>query len=313
VRRLLASTLLVAALAAGCGTTDDTPATEVSGTPNPPLQAANGPLAPSPATSPLTLALTGTPDAVQIKFGKPPRSGLLFDLDTGKVLWRKDPTRILPIASVTKMMTALVVVDHVKQGAKVRVTKEALAYQGSGVGVLPKGKWVGLSAMLYGLMLPSGNDAAIALAQRTARTVPNFVALMNERAQEMGLTCTRYSTPSGFTDRGNHSCAADLAVEARAVLDEPRIARIVKRRSAVLPFPIKGGKLYLYNHNPLLRQGYRGTTGIKTGYTDAAGQCLVATVRRGPVKLGVVLLDSPNPGKQAMQLLDRGFKASAAH
>lgn len=309
MRRLLASTLLVAALAAGCGTTDDTPATKASGTPNPPLQAANGPLAPSPATSPLTLALTGTPDAVQIKFGKPPRSGLLFDLDTGKVLWRKDPTRILPIASVTKMMTALVVVDHVKQGAKVRVTKEALAYQGSGVGVLPKGKWVGLSAMLYGLMLPSGNDAAIALAQRTARTVPNFVALMNERAQEMGLTCTRYSTPSGFTDRGNHSCAADLAVEARAVLDEPRIARIVKRRSAVLPFPIKGGKLYLYNHNPLLRQRYPGTLGIKTGFTDAAGRCLVAAVERNGHRLGVVLLHSPDPGGQAEKLFARGFRA----
>ena len=97
------------------------------------------------------------------------------------------------------------------------------------------------------------------------------------------------------------------------MLREPRLANIVSKREAVLPFPIKGGKLYLYNHNPLLRQGYQGTTGIKTGYTDAAGQCLVATARRGPVKLGVVLLDSPNPGKQAMQLLDRGFKASAAH
>ena len=77
-----------------------------------------------------------------------------------------------------------------------------------------------------------------------------------------------------------------------------------------LPFPIKGGKLYLYNHNPLLRQGYRGTTGLKTGYTDAAGRCLVATARRGPIRLGVVLLHSPDPGGQARRLLDRGFRAS---
>jgi D-alanyl-D-alanine carboxypeptidase len=297
-------------VAAGCGATeDDTPTTKVANTPHEPLQVANGPVAPSPATSPLTLALNGTPDPVQIKFGKPPRSGLLFDLDTGRVLWRKDPTRILPIASVTKMMTALVVVDRVPQGAKVLVTKEALAYQGSGVGVLPKNKWVGLSAMLYGLLLPSGNDAAIALAQRTAQTVPQFVALMNARAAQMGLTCTRYSTPSGFTDRGNHSCAADLAVEARAVLDEPRIARIVKRRSAVLPFPIKGGKLYLYNHNPLLQQRYPGTLGIKTGFTDAAGRCLVAAVERGGHRLGVVLLHSPDPAGQAEKLFARGFRA----
>ena len=128
----------------------------------------------------------------------------------------------------------------------------------------------------------------------------------------MGLVCTRFSTPSGFDDKGNHSCAADLAALARAVLRELRLARIVKGREGVLPFPIKGGRLYLYNNNPLLRQGYRGTTGMKTGYTDAAGQCLVATARRGPIKLGVVLLDSPNPGKQAMQLLDRGFRASGA-
>jgi D-alanyl-D-alanine carboxypeptidase len=311
VRRAAASLLAAAALlAAGCGTTDDdTPTTKLAGAPGDPRQIANGPVAPSPGTSPLTLALTGTPDPVQIRFGRPPRSGLLFDLDTGRVLWRKDPTRVLPIASVTKMMTALVVVDHVPEGAKVRVTKEALAYQGSGIGMLPKNKWVGLNAMLYGLLLPSGNDAAIALAQRTARTVPRFVALMNDRASAMGLACTRYSSPSGFIDRGNHSCAADLAVQARAVLDEPRIARIVKRRSAILPFPIKGGKLFLYNHNPLLLQRYPGTLGIKTGYTAAAGRCLVAAVQSGGHRLGVVLLHSPDPGGQAEKLFARGFRA----
>jgi serine-type D-Ala-D-Ala carboxypeptidase (penicillin-binding protein 5/6) len=298
---------------AGCGSSGDPTQTSRpdSGAPDAPLQSANGPVAPATATSPLTLALTGTADTVQIAFGKPPRAGLLFDLDTGRVLWRKDPTRILPIASVTKMMTGLVVTDRVPEGSKVRVTKEALAYQGSGVGVLPKNKWIGVNAMLYGLLLPSGNDAAIALAQRASpdHTVPGFVGLMNARAATMGLTCTRYSTPSGFTDRGNHSCAADLAVEARAVLDDPRLANIVKRRSAVLPFPIKGGKLYLYNHNPLLKTGYAGTLGIKTGFTDAAGMCLVAAVKRNGHRLGVVLLHSPNPGAQAVKLLDRGFRA----
>jgi serine-type D-Ala-D-Ala carboxypeptidase (penicillin-binding protein 5/6) len=96
---------------------------------------------------------------------------------------------------------------------------------------------------------------------------------------------------------------------ARAILRVPRLAKIVRTREAVLPFPIKGGKLYLYNNNPLLRMGYPGTTGLKTGYTDAAGRCLVATVRRGPIKLGVVLLNSRDPGGQAMRLLDRGFRA----
>ena len=113
-------------------------------------------------------------------------------------------------------------------------------------------------------------------------------------------------------DKGNHSCAGrpgrDRARDpARAA---PRADRAPSAQ-AILPFPIKGGQLWLYNHNPLLRANYPGTTGMKTGYTDAAGRCLVATARRGTVKLGVVLLDSPDPGKQATQLLDRGWKASS--
>ena len=192
-----------------------------------------------------------------------------------------------------------------------RITKQALAYKGSGVGLFRRGRRIGVETMLNGLLLPSGNDAAIALAQKVSGTVPRFVALMNRRARAMGLTCTHFSAPDGFTDRANHSCTADLAALARAVLREPRLARIVRRRQAVLPFPIKGGRIYLYNHNPLLRQGYRGVTGIKTGYTVAAGRCLVASVRRGQVRLGVVLLHSPDPGDQARKLLDRGFRSRA--
>jgi D-alanyl-D-alanine carboxypeptidase len=123
----------------------------------------------------------------------------------------------------------------------------------------------------------------------------------------MGLTCTRFASPSGIVDRGNHACAADLAVLGRAVLDRPRLARIVARRRAVLPFAIKGGRIHLVNHNPLLRSGYPGTLGIKTGYTRAAGRCIVAAAQRGGRRLGVVLLHSPDPGRQARKLLRRGF------
>jgi D-alanyl-D-alanine carboxypeptidase (penicillin-binding protein 5/6) len=274
------------------------------------LDSGTAPLAGGTVPSPLAVRLDG-PDLVALRFHDPPRSGVMFDLDTGQVLWRRDPTRVLPIASLTKMMTALVVVDRVPPGAKVRVTREALAYQGSGVGLLPLGRSIGVSTMLHGLLLPSGNDAAIALAQRAAGTVRDFVGLMNERARTMGLTCTRFSSPSGFRDRGNHSCATDLAALARAVLRQRRLAPIVRRRQAVLPFPIKGGRIYLNNNNPLLRTGYRGATGIKTGYTDAAGRCLVATAERGGVRLGVVLLHSPDTGTQARKLLDRGFAAVA--
>jgi serine-type D-Ala-D-Ala carboxypeptidase (penicillin-binding protein 5/6) len=281
--------------------------------PDLPLESGTAPLAGGgTAPSPLAVRLEDPRDAVHLKLRRPPRSGLLFDIDTGRVLWRRDPERVLPIASLTKMMTALVVVDRLPEGAKVPITREALDYRGSGVGLLPRGRRIGVSTMLHGLMLPSGNDAAIALAQRAAGSVRRFVRLMNERAEEMGLACTRFSSPHGLRNRGNHSCAPDVAALARAVLREPRLARIVRRRSAVLPFPIKGRKLFLYNNNPLLRSGYRGATGLKTGYTRAAGRCLVGTARRGDVKLGVVLLDSPDPGGQARKLLDRGFARSDA-
>jgi serine-type D-Ala-D-Ala carboxypeptidase (penicillin-binding protein 5/6) len=260
------------------------------------------------APSPLSVRLDDPRDLVRLRFKHQPRSGLMFDLDTGHVLWRRDPTRVLPIASLTKMMTALIVARRIPPGAKVRITRQALSYKGSGVGMFRRGRRIGVNTMLYGLLLPSGNDAAIALAQKAGGTVEGFVRLMNRRAQAMGLACTHFSSPDGFVNRGNHSCAPDLAALARAVLREPRLARIVRRRQAVLPFPIKGGRIYLYNHNPLLQQGYRGVTGIKTGYTEAAGRCLVATARRGRVRLGVVLLHSRDPGGQARKLLDRGFR-----
>ena len=259
------------------------------------------------APSPLAVRLEHGGDPVRARFKRMPRSGLLFDVDTGRVLWRHRPARVLPIASLTKMMTALMVADRLGPRTRVPITREALRYQGSGVGMLPRGKRIRTETMLYGLMLPSGNDAAIALAQRAAGSVAAFVAAMNARARRMGLVCSRFSSPHGFEDRGNHSCASDLAALTRALLRVPRLARIVRRREAVLPFPVKGGKLYLYNNNPLLRQGYRGLTGLKTGYTDAAGRCFVATARRGAVKLGVVLLHSRDPANQAKRLLDRGF------
>jgi serine-type D-Ala-D-Ala carboxypeptidase (penicillin-binding protein 5/6) len=264
------------------------------------------------APAPLAVRLDEPGDALRVRFDHPPRAGLLFDLNTGRVLWRRSPSRVLPIASLTKMMTALVVADRVPRGGRVRITPATLRYRGSGVGLLPRGKLIGVEKMLHGLLLPSGNDAAIALAQRAAGgSVRRFVRLMNRRAAAMGLACTHFSSPSGVHD-ADHSCAGDLAALARAVLRTPRLARIVGRRSAVLPFPIKGRKLYLYNTNPLLRERYRGITGVKTGYTVAAGSCLVATARRGRTRLGVVLLRSRDPGRQARRLLDNGFRFARA-
>jgi serine-type D-Ala-D-Ala carboxypeptidase (penicillin-binding protein 5/6) len=274
------------------------PATLTVGRPAPP---------PTPARSNYGIAFAPSKDRVTLKLKLALRSGLLFDVRTGRVLWARKANQVLPIASLTKMMTALVVVEHAHPNAQVPITREALQFTGSGVGLLPKGKLVPLSALLYGLLLPSGNDAAIALADYVAGTQSRFVALMNERTRQLGLSCTHFSTVSGIVDEGNHSCAEDLALIAHEVVRQPLLAHIVSSRSAILPFPIKGGKLYLYNNNPLLLLRYPGTDGVKTGFTDAAGPCLVATARRGHTWLGAVLLHATDPSLQAPQLLDAGF------
>ncbi|UTI64771.1 D-alanyl-D-alanine carboxypeptidase [Paraconexibacter antarcticus] len=277
------------------------------GLPPIPPQGVNGPVLP---TGPLPTSLAvnlAAPDRIRMPFHVMPRAGLVFDLDTGEVLWRRNPTRVLPMASVTKMMTALLVDERLPPGSLVRVTKQAVRTGGSKVGVLPLGKRVGVQAMLYGLLLPSGNDAAIALAQRVSGTTKAFVALMNARAAAMHLSCTRFASPSGLVDAGNHTCAYDLAALAKAFLDRPRLAGIVVRKQAILPFPIKGGKLYLYSHEPLVKVGYPGALGIKTGFTDAAGHCVVGAAERGGHRLGVVLLHSPDITAQSVKLLDRAF------
>ena len=269
----------------------------------------------SPAGFPLAkppIALSGisTPskDPVHVAFRDPPRAGLLFNLTTGQVLWQRNAYVRLPIASLTKMMTALLAVTSAPANAPVLITKQAVNMPGSKVGVLPLGRHVPLESLLYGLLLPSGNDAAVALAQHVAGTVNRFVVRMNEQAAKLGLGCTRYSSPSGFYDGGNFSCAADLAVLAHVDMEQPRIAGVVRTYEAILPFPIKGGKLYLLNNNPLLIYKYPGVTGMKTGQTEAAGRCLVATAERRGVRLGVVILNSDAPGTQARQLLDLGFE-----
>ncbi|HWJ51024.1 MAG TPA: D-alanyl-D-alanine carboxypeptidase family protein [Solirubrobacteraceae bacterium] len=258
----------------------------------------------------LALAGVATPskDPVHVPFHTPPRAGMLFDLSTGQVLWERNPYLRVPIASLTKMMTALLTVQAAAPNALVLVTPQAIATSGSKVGVLPLGRHVRLESMLYGLLLPSGNDAAEALAQRVAGSAKAFVARMNSEAAQLGMGCTRYSSPSGFYDAGNFSCAADLAVLAHVDIAQPRIARVTHTYAAVLPFPIKGGKLYLYNNNPLLIYKYPGTTGLKTGWTEAAGRCLVATAERGGVRLGVVLLNSDAPATQASKLLNSAFE-----
>lgn len=260
--------------------------------------------------NPLAVVPAENPTPVQVEFRDPPGAGLLFDVGSGEVLWQLHPRRQLPIASLTKMMTALLIAERHGLGERVRITPQALNFAGSGIGLLPRGRRVKLKPLLYGLMLVSGNDAAIALAQHDAGGQDRFVRRMNRRAQALGLACSRFSSPSGIRDRGNYSCPLDLATLARLDLANPVVRRIVATRRARFRFPIKRGVLDLFNINPFIARGDPGVTGVKTGLTNAAGRCYVITARLGGRHLGVVLLDSPDPLKQVPRLLQAGAKAS---
>lgn len=275
-----------------------------------PAVASPPPAAPSPATSapdPAAAALQGV-DAFRLSFKDPPRAGIVFDVATGEVLWRRNPLRRVPIASLTKVMTAVLVVEQTRSDDEFRIPKDALDYEGSGVGLLPKGRHVTVESVLHGLLLPSGNDAAIALADYVSGSRAAFVRDMNEKARMLGLRCTSFRTPYGISDR-DRSCAADLAALTRIAMSKRRIARVVRKAHAAVRFPIKGGKLYLNNTNPLLRMRYPGTLGLKTGDTNAAGHCLIAVVRRGGRTLAAVVLHSPNPQLQVRRLFAKAFHA----
>ena len=286
------------------------------GAASPPLAVGSPPVAPAPEAprepAPLiqgeptpAVPLSGV-DAFHVRLRRPPRAGLVFDVDTGDVLWRHRPLLVLPMASLTKIMTALLVVERSHPNDPVRITKAALNYSGSGIGLLPRGRRVRLETLLNGLLIVSGNDAAIALAVHLAGTERRFVAMMNKRAADWGLECTHFASSHGLED-GNRSCPRDLAVLTRLATAEPRIRRIVRRAQVDFRFPIKGRRLYLYGHNPLIRLGYPGAIGLKTGYTVAAGRCFVGVARRNGRTLGVVLLNSRDPAKHAPKLLNAAF------
>jgi D-alanyl-D-alanine carboxypeptidase (penicillin-binding protein 5/6) len=250
---------------------------------------------------------------VQPRLKHPPAAGVLFDVDTGEVLWERRLNAERPIASLTKLMTALLVAEQDPPTAKVRISRKASHTPGSATGLLPRGRTVPLEPLLDALIMISANDAAVALAEHDAGTVVRFVKEMNQRAALMGLSCTHFSTPNGLRDRDNYSCPLDLAILARADLANPRISRIARTSYAKPRFPIKGHHLHLANNHYFLQRGLNGVpgarvTGLKTGFTDGAGRCYVTTARLGDHQLGVIVLDSPDPLRQVPALLRDGFQ-----
>jgi D-alanyl-D-alanine carboxypeptidase (penicillin-binding protein 5/6) len=232
-------------------------------------------------------------------------SAILVDGTTGAVLWEKHPHARRPIASTTKIMTATLVLERLPLDRLVTVpsaaVREPLVREG-----LRAGEHVPAWKLLDGLLIYSGNDDAYTLAAAAGGTRRRFVVLMNEKARELGLNDTHYTSVSGVIDKGNHSSAWDLAALARYAMRDVRFRKTVRTRIARIPWAAPTyGKVYV-NKNPLLGR-YRGADGVKTGWTTLAGHCLVASARRGGRQLIAVLLHSQNPSADARRLLDFGF------
>lgn len=255
----------------------------------------------SPSPFPSTLATPEDP-------GESPQlsapAGALFDLGSGRLLLEVGARERRPIASVTKVMTAMVVMDHAAPRDIVTVTSTMAAQSGAALGLRP-GERIAIRDLLYALLLQSANDAAVALAEHVAGGVERFVAMMNRRARELGLEDTRFASPNGLDDAG-YSTAADLAVITVHALRHPTIARAVATRFRSIPAP-EGEERQVQNRNALLWL-YPGAVGVKTGWTSAAGFCLVAAAERRGLRLGSVVLGAPQEAfSDAVALLDHGF------
>ena len=228
---------------------------------------------------------------------------VLYEPQSGRVLFEQQAHVKRPMASTTKLMTALVAAEHLPLKHKVTVTDEAVRVIGTSMG-LRGGDTVTVEDLLKGLLLSSGNDAANVLALETAGSLEAFASLMNERASRIGMTDTLFVTPSGLDADGHGSTPYDMALLAAEVLDRSVLADICAMRQATVT--ISGRSVTLTNHNKMLAR-YDGAIGMKTGFTTAAGRCLVSAARRDGVTLIAVTLHCADDWQVHTDLLDAGF------
>lgn len=228
------------------------------------------------------------------------KCAILMDAESGRVLFEKNSHEERAIASITKLMTALVAAEHVSSLDEcVTVRPEWTGIEGSSI-YLRAGENVTVETLLYGLLLNSGNDAAVALAGYCAGDVETFAEWMNVRAGELGMEHTHFTNPNGLSEEGHYSTAYDMALVARACLENEVVAKIAATKSITL------GVRTFTNHNKLLWQ-YDGCTGMKTGYTELAGRTLVSTAQRDGQTLIAVTLHAPNDWADHAALFDYGF------
>lgn len=224
---------------------------------------------------------------------------IVLDGQTGRVLFEKNADSQSLIASTTKIMTALLVCEQCNVLDRMRIPREAVGIEGSSM-YLKEGEVLTIQDLLYGLMLHSGNDAAVALAIYCGGTVEGFAQLMNDKAHDLGMTNSHFVNPNGLDAPDHYSTARDLAILSAYAMENPIFAKTVSCKS------IKAGERYLTNHNKLLWR-LEGANGVKTGYTKAAGRILVSGAKRSGRQLIAVTINAPSDWNDHTALLEDGF------
>lgn len=234
------------------------------------------------------------------------KAAVVISADTGEIVYSKNSGEKLPMASTTKIMSALLCLESGDLYEPFTVDSDAIRVEGSSMG-LQEGDTVTKYALACGMLLPSGNDGANAAAVKIAGSLEGFAELMNDRAQKLGLTKTYFVTPSGLEGEGHGSSAEDMAVLAAEALKNDLFREICSSQTMKLEYGNPPYTRWLKNTNKLLSM-YDGTYGVKTGFTDEAGRCLVSACEREGKRLICVTLNAPDDWNDHMKLYDNCFK-----
>lgn len=232
------------------------------------------------------------------------KSAVVIEAGTGEIIYQKNAHAPLPMASTTKIMTAICAIENTNTNFPIKVSDTAVGIEGSSI-YLQKGEVITIKELLYGLMLNSGNDAAVALAIAVSGSVEDFCNLMNQTAKAIGAKNTNFTNPSGLYDDNHYTTAYDLAIISAYALKNPLFKEIVSSKEKKISAPEQKSR-YLKNHNKLL-WNYSGAIGVKTGYTKKCGRCLVSAATREGVTLVAVTLNAPDDWSDHTKMLDFGF------
>ncbi|MDY6367931.1 MAG: D-alanyl-D-alanine carboxypeptidase family protein [Clostridia bacterium] len=232
-------------------------------------------------------------------------SEIVMEVSTGRVLYAKNINQKKFMASTTKILTAIIVIENCNLNDKVVVGKETVGIEGSSI-YLEAGEILSVKDLLYGLMLRSGNDCAETLAVFCSGSIQKFAEKMNEKALEIGAINSHFVNPHGLHNDSHYTTAYDLALISRYAIKNNDFKEIVSTKRAVIPFSTRNTKRVLLNKNKMLNS-LDGATGIKTGFTKKAGRCLVTSCERNGIELVSVVLNCPPMFERSKELLDNCF------